>query len=128
MFCPTCGREIPDGTTVCLACGATIGDRPVPGYEGSAGRSVRVKPEKKSEILAFFLSFIVPGLGHMYLGRINIGVILLVASIACVVLGSLLHPISYVLCAFLWQFGLFCSFFMARKYNQHLIDHAEPLW
>ena len=31
MFCPKCGKEIPDGAVFCSSCGANVGGGPVPG-------------------------------------------------------------------------------------------------
>ena len=32
-FCSSCGKEIPDGATVCPACGVSVGAAPVPAIE-----------------------------------------------------------------------------------------------
>lgn len=62
FLCGRCGSVLPGQQAVCPACGA------VP-----AGRTGRPRgpavPRRKSPLLAAALSALVPGLGHIYLGR-----------------------------------------------------------
>ena len=91
MYCRNCGKPIPDDAEFCPDCGIRLRDPSVTYLEVYDSESeekkqkVRVEPPseqsesrpRKSAVLAAVLS-VVPGLGHLYLGRVTGGVLNLV--------------------------------------------------
>jgi len=83
---------------------------------------------KKSKFLTFILSFI-PGLGHMYLGLIQRGLVFLL-SMAFVIIGgiffSVLHifydPIPFVLLPFIWLAALVDALILADRINRKVAE------
>lgn len=71
MFCPGCGAQIPDGSTVCFSCGCTVNQQPIaqapvyqqqgsyqPGYPVMPSLSEFDKKAKKYIPITFLLSMI----------------------------------------------------------------------
>lgn len=83
---------------------------------------------KKSKFVTFILSFI-PGLGHIYLGIIQRGLVFLLAS-AFVIFGgtifSMMHifygQIPFVILPFIWLAALVDSLILADKINRKLAE------
>lgn len=73
MYCPSCGREIEDGSKFCPLCGATIQQNAASPGARSAGAERNAAPEKKTHRLIWILAillfavsmFISPGLGAL---------------------------------------------------------------
>lgn len=71
MYCPSCGKEIEDGSKFCPLCGATIQQNAASPDARSAGVESNAAPEKKSHrfiwifgiLLIVFLALISPGIG-----------------------------------------------------------------
>lgn len=91
---------------------------------------------RKSEGLAILLSFIITGLGQMYVGRIGRGISLLVAQIVMSLLAMMVLPtMSYsspgaVLAAsltlmlailILWIYSMYDAYSLAKEHNQELL-------
>ncbi|MDW5562750.1 MAG: DUF6677 family protein [Methanomassiliicoccus sp.] len=87
MYCPNCGTELPENSSFCANCGTKLGAAgsapvyPAPPYPGQPygqpyGTNV---PPQKNEIVSILLAFFIPGLGHIYLGRIMRGIVFLVS-------------------------------------------------
>ena len=72
MFCPKCGKEIPEGTAFCPACG-----QPVNGPVVGAARAPKVFPEGKSHLVYWVLGLYLGSLGihNFYLGEKTQGII-----------------------------------------------------
>lgn len=86
--------------------------------------------KKKSKFLTFLLSF-VPGLGHIYLGLLQRGMVFLLAT-AFVILGGMLFlmlhifydPIPFVLLPFIWLAALVDSLILADRANRRVTESA----
>jgi TM2 domain-containing membrane protein YozV len=84
--------------------------------------------KKKSKFITFLLSF-VPGLGHIYLGLMQRGIVFLLAT-AFVILGGAFFsmlgifygPIPFVVLPFIWLAGLVDSLIFADRINFKLAE------
>jgi len=84
--------------------------------------------KKKSKFLTFLLSF-VPGLGHIYLGLIQRGMVFLAAT-AFVVLGAFFFlmlgifydPIPLIALPFIWLAALVDSMVLADRINKQIVE------
>jgi TM2 domain-containing membrane protein YozV len=73
-FCEFCGNKlINPNAVVCPNCGADLKNTEIPAYE--------VPNKQKSPGLAAVLSFLICGLGQMYIGDIGRGVIFLIITL-----------------------------------------------
>jgi TM2 domain-containing membrane protein YozV len=94
-FCPGCGIELENPNAIaCPNCGGAIG-----------GRYNRSLQEHKSEGLAAVLSFLIPGLGQIYNGQIEKGIIFIILTFICyaltlILIGLLFYPILLVVAVF----------------------------
>lgn len=137
MYCPNCGQELTGTARFCDRCGSRVGVCEGPGHTGPDEYDMAsILVNKKSEGLAILLSFIITGLGQMYVGRIGRGICLLVVQIAISVLVTVvISPLSYsspgVMLAvvlimmsavlILWVFGMYDAYCLAKEYNQNLL-------
>lgn len=84
--------------------------------------------KKKSKFLTFLLSF-VPGLGHIYLGLFQRGLVFLLAT-AFVIVGGIFFammrifydPIPFVLLPFIWLAAVVDSLILADKINRRVTE------
>ena len=123
-FCPNCGTEIAEDIKFCPQCGFGIG----PSEEShqtkfckSCGKKININAEvcpycgvrvenypatqEKSIVIAAILSFLFPGLGHLYNGLTHKGVSFIIAYIISAVLVVIL--IGFVLVFIVWIWALF---------------------
>ena len=101
-FCQTCGEKININAEICPHCGVRV-----------AGVAVS---EEKSVALAAILSFLFPGLGHIYNGLAKKGVSFIVAYIISAVLIFLL--IGFVLVIIVWIWALIDSIKTTEAINR----------
>jgi TM2 domain-containing membrane protein YozV len=98
MFCPNCGRQIPDGSKFCPYCGASLeGESGVSQIQGVLSEEERKKKAYEEELirakarqaakvgtkspgLAAVLSFLFPGIGQIYNGQIGKGILFLILN------------------------------------------------
>ena len=84
MFCPNCGTNVPDDAEFCSNCGYGLktGQAPRPNAPYAPSQPY-AQPffniPTKSEILTILLAFLIPGAGHLYVGRLTRGLIVLVS-------------------------------------------------
>lgn len=84
--------------------------------------------KKKSKFLTFILSFL-PGLGHIYLGLVQRGMVFLLAT-AFVILGGVFFilmgvfydPIPFVILPFVWLAALVDSLILADRINRKAVE------
>lgn len=101
MFCPNCGKSVPEGAKFCENCGSAANSsagqqsaQAPPGYQAPPypapppyypqppyGAPVPYLPLKSAGIAAI-LAFLIPGLGHIYLGKITEGIVYLILGVA----------------------------------------------
>jgi TM2 domain-containing membrane protein YozV len=135
-FCGSCGASLDSDAKFCPKCGAPVG-----GSEYSGG-SRFVKTEK-DEGLALILSFLICGLGQMYVGKIERGLIFLFgcvlsavilwmlgASVAIYVplLGLFLMAIGTLAPLAIWAYGMYDAYNLAKEYNLHCERFGQRPW
>ena len=103
-FCVNCGAKIDAIAEICPKCGVRAAP-PRPEYV-----------ERKNPVLAAILSFILPGIGQIYNGQINEGIVFIIAAITCNFLRYLL--IGYPLYIAVWIFGIIDAYNVAKKINK----------
>jgi len=87
------------------------------------------KDESTTLILSIVLGLIgLPGIGHMYVGKVGKGVGILIGSWFLIVVGVLTMGIGLIiyLILFIWQ--IFDSRNLCRQYNQYLSQNGRPPW
>ena len=149
MYCQRCGKEINDSSTFCSSCGASTNGNAqtnnIPNY--GPQNNAYVYSREKSNGIGIILGFFIPGLGHLYAGKIGkglliifLGIILsLISSIA--VVGALSFdstgtftgasaffiflPIIYII---LWIWNMFDVNKTINEYNECLRRTGNPPW
>ena len=87
------------------------------------------KEESTTLILSIALGFIgLPGIGHMYVGKVGKGVGILIGSWILIAIGIATMGIGLIvyLILFIWQ--IFNSRNLCRQYNQYLSQNGRPPW
>ena len=84
IVCPNCGRTVTDDTTqFCPSCGFSFTQQPNQPYAsnlyGAQPYGYRGYP-RKSVAIAFTLSFLIPGVGLLYTGKIPRGILYLIVT------------------------------------------------
>lgn len=147
MYCSKCGIKIDDGQTFCDKCGARVGSAEGGGQNTTYVVSIR----DKSAGIAAVLSFLVMGLGQIYVGKIARGLLLMFSYIVFVVIEILLifawlwDPYSSTMdddffalaivllavsvCYFiLWIWNIFDAYKKANEYNDSLRATGKRPW
>ncbi len=106
-FCQNCGKKIDINAEICPHCGVRVANRPV--------------SEEKNVLLAAILSFLFPGLGHLYLGLNKKGISFILAYIVSAILILLL--IGAVLMIIVWIWALIDSIKSTEAINKG--EHVE---
>ena len=121
-FCPNCGAEITKKIAFCPQCGFKLeqDDEPQTKFCQTCGKKININAEicpycgvrvagvvpseEKNVLLAAILSFLFPGLGHLYNGLTKKGVSFIIAYIVSAVLVILV--IGFVLMLIVWIWAL----------------------
>ncbi|WP_017550079.1 DUF6677 family protein [Salinicoccus carnicancri] len=74
----------------------------------------------KKKWVAVVLSFLFPGLGHIYLGRFPIGITLIVLTVGSWVLGQVVNPVIGLIYFVLWIFAMIHSAKITREINAQM--------
>ena len=107
-FCSKCGFEMPKATKFCPECGAATNQAP-------AVTRIRTVQTEKSPALAAILSFLIVGLGQVYLGLNKRGIILFLAAVVSVILMFVL--VGFLLWLIVWGYAIYDAFNTADKMN-----------
>ncbi|HPC28311.1 MAG TPA: hypothetical protein PKX17_06250 [Candidatus Methanomethylicus sp.] len=107
-FCQFCGAEIDARAEICPKCGVRVAPPPAAAAPPPAEAG-------KSPVLALILSFLLPGLGQIYDGNAQKGIIMILAVIACAFLT--LFIIGIFLYIALWLYGMYDAYKAAEEYN-----------
>ncbi len=107
-FCSNCGFEMPKASKFCPECGTTA-ERVPP----VMNTTTIVVPSNKSSGLAALLSFLIIGLGQVYLGLTKKGIILfLLAIISGVLMMVLIGWITWLL---VWVYAIYDAYNSCEK-------------
>jgi TM2 domain-containing membrane protein YozV len=161
MYCPRCGSQIPDGSKFCPSCGNNLEGTPPPVYPGvpSYGQPVpQPNPaayyQRKSEGIALILAILLPGVGHIYAGKVTKGIILLVAFYGLAAVIGLAWALSFgwgyydmmntnfvwpsgllvftviasLVMAILWIYQIVDAYTTTNKYNAELMATGRAPW
>lgn len=89
-YCHNCGEKIDINAEICPHCGVRVANRNVAPYE------------EKNVLLSAILSFLFPGLGHLYLGLNKKGVSFIIAYIVSAILIFFLIGLVLVIIVWIW--------------------------
>ena len=107
-FCSNCGVEMDSNAKFCPECG-----HPTNGVQQKTGAAAVNQP--KSPLLALILSFLIVGLGQIYLGLIKKGLLLIFAAIISAFL-TLIY-IGFILWVIVWIYAMYDAYNSAEKIN-----------
>ncbi|VFJ12785.1 zinc-ribbon domain-containing protein [Candidatus Nitrosocosmicus franklandus] len=107
-FCPTCGKPQNNASAVTLA-----------GQTKSTGAAVVIA------LIAGILGF--NGIGHMYIGKIGRGIILLVIGWIILVLTFVFLPFGIIYIIF-WLWQVYDVNQKAKYYNEFIINNGKTPW
>jgi len=146
-FCDQCGKAVPADAAFCPTCGrrrrASTELPPPPSVQtGPPAAPVITLSESKNPGIAALLAFIVPGIGHIYVGRIASGLVILAAyyilmilamvsfSLGIFTLGAgfvLSIPLGIGILA-VWAWQLFNAYKLAKQFNVHVQQYGKAPW
>ena len=109
-FCSNCGFEMPKATKFCPECGNPTDAAPQQALKATGGNMIM---SDKSSGLAAILSFLIIGLGQIYLGLNKKGIILFLAAVVSVFL--MLFFIGFILWFIIWVYAIYDAFNSAEK-------------
>ena len=133
-FCPNCGKEIAGEAAFCPGCGYKIisEEKPQTKFCQNCGKKIDINAEicphcgvrvanapssgEKNVLLAAILSFLFPGLGHLYLGLNKKGISFILAYIVSAILVMLI--IGFVLVIIVWIWALIDSIKSTEAINR----------
>ncbi|MDR0335327.1 MAG: hypothetical protein LBH69_05545 [Methanomassiliicoccaceae archaeon] len=129
MYCNKCGIQIADQQEFCGGCGQKAG--------GSVQMQSYVALREKSSGAAALLSFLWAGLGHLYIGKIALGLVLMliypvVLGLGFFVLVGAMGLFGLVLFAVIvlavWIWCIFDAHKRANEYNDFLRANGKRPW
>lgn len=108
-FCANCGFEMPKSTKFCPECGNATDNAP----QVINNTNGTVMNADKSPGLAAVLSFLIVGLGQIYLGLTKKGIILFVAAVISGVL--MLFVIGWITWLIVWVYAIYDAYNSGEK-------------
>jgi len=139
VFCPNCGKQIPDGSKFCPYCGAKLAlegesnetqaqgvlseeEQKKKAYEEElikAKAQQAAKVGSKSPGLAAVLSFLYPGLGQIYNGQVGKAILFII--LGAISIGLMFVVIGYFLYPIIWIIGMVDAYNTAKNINDALL-------
>ena len=118
QFCPSCGYKMPKGLKFCPECGSPTSNTPqVNNTANNTGNSVVNK--EKDPTLAAILSFLIVGLGQIYLGLTKKGIILFIGAVISLILTLVI--IGFVTWLLIWGYSIYDAHNSAQKMNKGMV-------
>lgn len=114
-YCSSCGKEIVEGMKFCPSCGGktVVYDAPIP----VQSQIVQTPAKIKDPGIAVVLSFFIPGVGHIYVGKIGEGIFFLVSGIVTTIVGFI-YPSYWVVYLIIWVLAMYNAYAWAEKINR----------
>ena len=147
VFCPSCGRQNFSSATHCSECGSVISktsstnnnstapnyNQPPPNYNQPPPNYYQRPPEWKSEGITLVLTIILGicglgGIGHIYLGLIGKGIVILIVGIILLVVTFFTLGIGLIVLIPFAIWVVFDSRKQCKYYNDHLQRTGRPPW
>jgi hypothetical protein len=144
-FCPKCGKEVPVEANFCPSCGYAFNQVP-------PAKPV-ILPNQKNTGIAAVLALVLGifglmGVGHVYVGKIKRGIILLIIGIIFGILsifstlillslftgfstfglGSIGAIIVIIIDLALWIWQTYDAYSLAKKYNKAVQETGKTPW
>ena len=114
--CRECGKALSKGMSFCPYCGARVDPVNIGNTEPENKNTVS---QEKSTFIALILSLFVTGLGSIYAGKEQDGVVLLIAMIVCFILGFI-FVLPWLVCVGIWLYGLYHAYKSCEEFNSNL--------
>ena len=119
-YCSNCGAQIDVKAEICTKCGVRVAPPPM---------QTQVIYSKKNATLAGILSFLITGVGQLYIGQIGRGLLFLIGGkIVGGMFGLLFGSFGLLLAFLIPIFSAYDAYSQAIKYNQYLDQNGKPLW
>jgi hypothetical protein len=155
VFCKHCGKELPgDGNIFCPNCGKSAKETTEAQTTTSAATTTTVPmgyhPYKSPGTAALIAIiggiFGLPGIGHIYVGKIGKGIMILVSGIVLFFLGilslmagaalgpaglaagALLGIVLMIAYVAIWIWQIFNARTMAKQFNEHVKTYGKEPW
>jgi Predicted membrane protein len=149
LYCQKCGKEINDNSTFCSSCGASTDGSTqtnnIPNY--GPQNNAYVYSREKSNGVGIILGFFIPGLGHLYAGKIGKGLLIMFSGIILSVISMIavfgaisydstgalngaltfliILPIIYII---IWIWNMYDVNKVIKEYNECLRRTGNPPW
>lgn len=129
---------MPDEASFCMNCGTPANS---PGEGQTYDQTSRaIVYNRKDPAIAAILSFLITGIGHLYIGKIGKGLLLLFAVIIITpfslipfvatggVSGAPLVIVAMLIVFVIWIYAIYSAYEDAKEYNRLLESTGRPPW
>ena len=142
-ICLKCSKENPDESKFCAGCGSPVNgtsnentspppnnSNPPPNYGHNPNqRPAQWKSEGTTLILTIVLGiFGLGGIGHIYLGNITRGIVILIVGIILLLASAVTFGIGLIILIPFAIWVVFDSRKQCKYYNDHLEQTGRPPW
>jgi TM2 domain-containing membrane protein YozV len=135
MFCGKCSKENPDESKFCIECGepmnnSSTNNMPSPNNGNNPNqRPAQWKSEGTTLILTIVLGlFGLGGIGHIYLGNITRGIVILIVGIILLIVSAVTFGIGLVVLIPFAIWVVYDARKQCKHYNDHLEQTGKPPW
>jgi len=130
-FCPECGRKLP---------GSTLPTVPPPPHVAAPVGSVIT--ETKNPGIAALLALVLAGIGHIYVGKIGKGLVILVVYYFLALLAGLAFMLGFLTLGLgfifaiplglgmlvIWAWQIYDAYKLAKQFNAHVEQYGKTPW
>jgi TM2 domain-containing membrane protein YozV len=145
MFCSNCGKEVAVDAAFCPSCGYNL--KQVPPTKWTPSVPLERKSPGTAAVLALILGFIgLLGIGHIYVGRLVRGIVVLIVGIISLLLtflgliastevgfalemeGLRILGLFGILYLGLWIWQIFDAYDLAKEFNRTVQETGKEPW